>query len=164
MKKDNKKEPAELNELEELRKKGEEYLAGWKRALADYDNVLKDLGRIKSELRQNSKQDVVESLLPVLDNFDQATSHVPDRLDDQTQNWLNGILHIKDQLTGTLSDFGAEPYGSPGDEFDPHLHDAIQEVNEPDQADQTIIQVTLRGWKMGEKIIRPAKVVINNLK
>lgn len=144
--------------------KCEEYLAGWKRALADYDNLIKDLNRLKSDLRQSSKQDIIEFLLPVLDNFDQAVSHAPDELSDKTKNWLQGILHIKDQLESVLRDLGAEAYGAPGAVFDPHLHDAAGEVNDPNQDDQTIIQVTSHGWKIGEKIIRPAKVVINNIK
>lgn len=157
MKKDKSKAP-------EPCEKCQEYLAGWKRALADYDNLLKSLDQVKSDLRQSSKQDVVEALLPVVDNFDQATAHAPDNLDDQTKNWLTGILHIKDQLENVLSGLGAQPYGQAGDAFDPHLYDAISEESDPEAPDQSIIKITLRGWKIGEKIIRPAKAVVNNKK
>lgn len=159
-----KPKPEELNELEELRKKSEEHLAGWQRALADYDNLLKNLDTIKSDLRQRSKQDIIESLLPILDNFDQALSHAPDDLDEKTKNWLSGVLHIQNQFSDALKDFGAQPYGQVGDLFDPHLHDAVEEVLKPEAEDQSIIKITLRGWKIKDKIIRPAKVIINNLK
>ena len=139
-----------------------EYLTGWKRALADYENLVRDQDQIKSNLRQNSQSEMVERILPVLDNFDQAVKFAPQDLNDQTKNWLQGILHIQNQLRSVLAELGAEFYGKIGEEFDPNLHQAIKEVKEAEKKDQEIVEVIVLGWKIKNKIIRPAQVIINN--
>lgn len=149
-------------ELEELKAKCAEFENGWKRALADYNNLSKDLLQQKQQMRLGTIESVLESVLPVLDNFDQAVRFQPEGLDEKAQNWLTGIMHVRTQLEDVLTSFGAEPFGTVGDAFDPHTCEAVSERSEPDAGDQTILDVTQRGWKLGEKVIRPAKVIINN--
>ena len=139
-----------------------EYLGGWKRALADYDNLQKDLMRERSELRVRAKEDVAHQLITVLDNFDQAARFQPEGLTKEVETWLMGLMHVRSQLEGVMQDLGLVPYGGIGETFDAHLHDAGGERTEEDKADQEILEVAHRGWKMGEKIVRPAKVIINN--
>jgi len=146
-----------------------EYLAGWKRALADYDNLKKDLGRERGDMRLAAAADAVMRLVPVLDNFDVATKFVPDNVDDKLRNWLTGILFIQTQLENALKEMGAEPYGEVGDTFDANLHDAVGEredviggVPAPrHDGESCIVEIVARGWKIGERIIRPAKVIVN---
>lgn len=149
-----------------------EYLAGWKRALADYDNLKKDLGRERGEMRLAAAADAVMRLVPVLDNFDVATRHVPEDIDDKTRNWLTGILFIRTQLENALKEMGADPYGEVGDTFDANLHDAVGERVPADEFPllpkegpgvvvPRIVEVVARGWKIADKIIRPAKVIVN---
>ncbi len=154
-------------EVEEVAKevrcqKCEEYLAGWKRALADYDNLQKDLARERAEIRARVKQDVAHQLIGVLDNFDQAAKFQPEGLSKELEVWLTGLMHVKTQLEGVMRDLGLEPYGAVGETFDAHLHDAGGEKSEEDKADQAILEVVTRGWKLGDRIVRPAKVIINN--
>lgn len=144
--------------------KCEEYLAGWKRALADYDNLQKDLARERNELRVRLKQDVAHQLIAVLDNFDQAAKFKPGGLSKELEVWLQGLMHVKSQLEGVMRDLGLESYGSVGETFDAHLHDAVGEQTDETKADHEILEVIGRGWKLGEKVVRPAKVIINNLK
>lgn len=148
--------------VEETCGKCDEHLAGWKRALADYDNLKKDLVREQGQMRQTAKEDTVQLLLPVLDNFDQAVKFVPDEIDKELKGWLNGILHVRDQLEEVLKELGAEAFGQAGDKFDPDAHDAVGEDQKDGQDDQIVLEVTQRGWKMSDRIIRPAKVVVNN--
>lgn len=144
--------------------KCDEYLAGWKRALADYDNLQKDLARERTELRARLKQDVAYQLIGVLDNFDQAAKFKPEGLSKELEVWLMGLMHVKSQLEGVMRDLGLEPYGTVGETFDAHLHDAGGERTQEGKADHEILEVIGRGWKLGEKIVRPAKVIINNKK
>jgi molecular chaperone GrpE len=129
--------------------KAVEYLAGWKRALADYDNLKKDLGRERTEMRAAATMNTAMQLIPVLDNFDAAMKHAGD------DAWAKGIGHIRTQLDDVLRQMGVEPYGAVGEMFDANLHEAVGGEGE------TIAEVVSRGWKLGEKIIRPAKVIIN---
>ena len=152
-------------ENEETKKsceKCEEYLAGWKRALADYDNLQKDLARERAELRSRLKQDVATQLIAVLDNFDQAAKFKPAGLSKELEVWLTGLMHVKSQFEGVMRDLGLEMYGSPGETFDAHLHDAGGERMEEGKADHEILEIVQRGWKLGDKVVRPAKVIINN--
>ncbi len=157
-------EEKESSELEELKAKCAEYENGWKRALADYDNLKKDLARQRGEMRQQAAQDIAEEFIPVLDNFDQAVKFQPNGLDEKAKNWISGILHVRSQLEEILKRLGVEPFGSEGDPFDPHLHESIGEKSEENKKDGIILEVHQRGWKIGQKIIRPAKVIVNNLK
>lgn len=142
--------------------KCDEYLAGWKRALADYDNLQKDLSRERADLRTRLKEDVGHQLIAVLDNFDQAAKFKPQGLSKELEVWLMGLLLVKNQLEAMMRDLGLESYGNVGELFDAHLHDAGGERTQEDRADQEILEVITRGWKLGEKVVRPAKVIINN--
>lgn len=153
-------EPIEHNSACE---KCDEYLTGWKRALADYDNIKKDLIREKQMLRHSLAEEFILSVLPVLDNFDQATKHKPNSEGQEIDVWLTGILHIRTQLEEVLKSIGAEPFGHPGEAFDPTVHEASGENRDQDKPDQSILEINQRGWKINDKIIRPAKVIVNNL-
>jgi molecular chaperone GrpE len=143
--------PTDQNDLQS---KCDEYLTGWKRALADYDNLKKDLGRERGEMRLSALADAAMRMIPVLDNFDAATRFVPAEIDDKLKNWLNGILFIRAQLEGALKDMGVEPFGAVGEAFDANRHEAVGGEG------ATVSEVVARGWKIGERIVRPAKVIV----
>ncbi|OGL95237.1 nucleotide exchange factor GrpE [Candidatus Uhrbacteria bacterium RIFOXYB12_FULL_58_10] len=136
-----------------------EYLAGWKRALADYDNLKKDLSRERGDMRANAIADAVMRIIPVLDNFDVATRFVPEEIDEKLRNWLTGILFIQTQLEEAIKGMGAEPYGSVGDPFDANLHDAVGEREDATSTPGTILEIVARGWKIADRVVRPAKVI-----
>jgi molecular chaperone GrpE len=139
-------------------------LNGWKRALADYDNIKKDLLKERMNIRQSAKEGVAHELIAVLDNFDQAARFQPEGLPKEAEVWMTGLMHVRNQLESVMQGLGLETYCQPGETFDVNLHDAAAERTEEDKADQEILDVQQRGWKMGEKIVRPAKVIINNIK
>ncbi len=141
---------------DDLQAKCDEAMIGWKRALADYDNLKKDLAKERTDIRRYAQQDAAERFLAVLDNFDQATKHVPEGLDSKLQGWVNGILFIRTQLENALKEMGLEPFGTVGEMFDPNLHEAAK--GEGDK----IADVVRRGWKMGDKVVRPASVIVSN--
>lgn len=136
----------------------EKHLAGWKRALADYDNLKKDLARLRTETRDQSRAETVTLLLPVLNHFDQAVAHAPG---GEHAQWMKGILHVKNQLEDVLKQLGAEPFAQIGDAFDPYSHEAVAQETVADKPDQSVLAVHRRGWKLGGKIIQSAKVTVN---
>ncbi|HAU66551.1 TPA: nucleotide exchange factor GrpE [Candidatus Uhrbacteria bacterium] len=156
-------EQKEAIQKEEECSKCEEYLMGWKRALADYDNLKKDLVRERVEIRARAREDLGQQLIAVLDNFDQAAKFQPQEVSKEVQTWLTGLMYVRVQLETVLQELGLEPFGEAGTLFNAHLHEAAAQRSEPEKSDQEILEVFQRGWKMGDKIVRPAKVVINNL-
>ena len=149
----------------------ETYLQGWQRALADYDNLKKDLAKERDIMRRGAKEDVAESIIPILDHFDQALRFKPKGLDANAENWLTGMMHVRNQLESVLLDLGVEPFGQVGDVFDPNLHEAVGSVESSPSLQrreseggllepESIAEVSLRGWKLGDRIVRPATVVI----
>jgi molecular chaperone GrpE len=137
--------------------KVQEYLNGWKRALADYENLKRDLSKQKEEDRQRIKIDFAYQLLPVIDNFEQAVHYAPASSSQDSvaskeiQQWLQGIIFIQKQFEDVMNSLGIERIEI-GSEFNPELHESVGEGEEFKEVNS--------GWKMGEKIIRPVKVII----
>jgi molecular chaperone GrpE len=148
---------------QDLAQKCEEYLAGWKRALADYDNLKKDLVREKGEMRRAVSAETILSLIPVMDNFDQAMKFKPKCEDSAVDQWLVGVMQVRNQLEEAMRSFGAEPFGRESDAFDPALHESAGSRKHEGKPDGSVLEVVQRGWKLGDRIVRPAKVVINSL-
>ena len=143
--------------------KCDEYKFGWQRALADYDNLKKDLGKEKDQMRRAVKESGAHELIPVLDNLDQALKFQPQDLDDKTKSWLQGVMHVRAQIEQVLNGMGAEAFGNVGDTFDPHKHDAVKDLSpEGSEGESKIVEIVQRGWKIGDQMIRPAAVVVEN--
>lgn len=143
--------------------KCDEYLAGWKRALADYDNLQKDLARRSTADRESERAKMALVLIEALDGLDKAVSQQPSSSDEQIDNWINGIGHIRSQIEGSLEQKGIYRLMG-GGVFDPDKHHAVGQRSEADAVDGTILESLQDGWSMGEKVIRPAMVIINNIK
>lgn len=142
----------------------DEYLAGWKRALADYENLKRDMNADLEESRKRIKTSFAHNLLPVADNFHQAVNHAPELEDKNAQNWLQGVIFIEKQLEEVMQSLGLEKITTIGETFDPNLHESAGARSEKGKKDQEILEEVQAGWKLGESIIRPAKVIINEIK
>lgn len=149
-------------EMIEIEKKGEEYLHGWKRCQADFENYKRMQAESQKDIYKYAAENVVMQIIPVLDNFHMATDHIPE--DQKDGGWVVGIMHIQKQLENVLAENGVEEIPTKvGDEFDPTIHEAIedgrQETGNSEQEDK-IAKVVMKGYKMGEKVIRPVKVIV----
>lgn len=132
----------------------QEYLDGWKRALADYENLKKNIANEKEGERNRIKESLAHELLPVIDNFEQAINHIPELAEEEMkklENWLAGVRFIKKQFEDVMSSLGIQKI-EVGNEFDPNLHEAVGEGEG--------LKEVASGWKMGDKVIRPAKVIV----
>lgn len=161
--------PEPETELSELRAKTEEYLAGWKRALADYENAMKMNAQSREEDKKRVRASLAEDLLPVIDNFGYVLKHVPDTsscsedFQKKFDTWAEGINHISRQFTEALRNLGVEPIATVGEQFNPHLHESGGSKKDENQPDGVVLEEVIRGWKIGERVLRPAKVIVNEL-
>jgi molecular chaperone GrpE len=146
--------------------KEDEYLLGWKRCQADFENYKKRQAESQKDLFRYSIQAIVMQILPVIDNFQASTAHIPE---DQKENpWVTGIMYIQKQLEQVLADNGVEECAvKVGDNFDPAEHEAVEskecncdENGEKKEFQNKVKQVVTRGYKMGDRIIRPARVTV----
>lgn len=150
------KKNTKKNELELLQQESAERLAGWQRAQADLINYKKRQQELMSEWRQFSASDLLSQVLPILDNFSLALTHMPKELEGN--EWVKGVMHIKTQLEKFLSNNGIEEIKSLGEKFDPAFHECVSQ--EESEEKDIVIKELAKGYKLNGKILRPAKVVI----
>ena len=158
---------AEINEVtdsvenaEKVPSPEDDYKEKWQRAVADADNMRK---RFEVERKNHSTyalESFLEELLPVVDNFYRATEHVP--VDLEKSSWVTGILYIQKNLLDVLEKEGVQEIPvKAGDSFDPHTHEAIQVEKFEDKEEGVITKVITKGYRMHERILRPAQVAVS---
>lgn len=133
------------------------------RRQADFENYRKRMERERSETYNRVVADIAAKLLPVLDNLKRALETEASNEateSDEFRHFLSGVDLIYKQLNGVLDALGVKPVLSEGEHFNPHLHEAV--VTEPtdDYEPDTVIQEIVRGFRMGDKLIRPALVKV----
>jgi molecular chaperone GrpE len=128
------------------------------RLAADFANF-KRRSRQDAESRALAqKESFIHELLPALDNLERALASGPSH---GSQQFRQGVEMTVQQLQQLLRKHGIETQESAGQPFDPHRHEAVSQRHDPAQPDQAIIEVLQRGYRRGEKVFRPAKVVVN---
>jgi molecular chaperone GrpE len=147
------------SELAEARAKADEYLNDLRRIAADFENFRKRVAR-DSELHVNrATEGLVGELLPVLDNLERALDANEHHEEVKV---AEGVKLVLQQLNDVLGRRGLEAIeAAPGDEFDPHVHEALS--HQPsDQPEGRIAAVWQRGYRLGERVVRPARVVVSS--
>lgn len=153
---------------EELEKLASEYLSGWQRCKADFENYKKREAQRNEEIRRNIGIDSVIEMIPVIDNFDLAIKHIPQKPENEA--WIQGFDHIKKQLEIILKNHGIEPIIiNEGDKFDPNFHECIEKIpdesrvcdSSKNQKNELLISEVLRnGYTIENKVLRPAQVKV----
>jgi molecular chaperone GrpE len=151
---------AEMKRLEGEVKELRESVA---RRQADFENYRKRMDRERSDTYNRVVADIATKLLPVLDNLKRALeteASVEASESDEFRHFLSGVDLIYKQLTGVLDALGVKPVLAEGEQFDPHLHEAV--VTEPtdEYEPDTVMQEIVRGFRLGDKLIRPALVKV----
>ena len=131
-----------------------ERLADLQRLQAEDVNYRKRVDRDRDVARESAIAGVVEALLPVLDDIHYARQH-GDLVDGP-------FASIAEKLEGVLQRYGVSRYGDVGEEFDPTVHDALMHSHSPDVEVTTVTQVIQPGYKVGEKILRAARVGVSD--
>ena len=151
------KENKRIAELEEALKESEDKYI---RMLAEYDNYKKRTQKEKESLYKDGIADSVEKLLTVLDNLDRAAAVDVSKAD--AQGVVDGVNKILEQAKEVFAKMGVEEIPAKGEKFDPSLHNAVMHEENEEYEENTVSEVFLKGYKMGDKIIRHSMVKVAN--
>ena len=151
-------EEEQLSEEQKLKQEVEKEKDKFLRLFAEFENYKRRTSKERIELFKTAGQEVMQSMLPVLDDFDRALVEIQKTED---KNLLTGVELISNKLRETLKSKGLEPIAvKAGDKFDADLHEAITQIPAPDKKMKgKIVDVVEKGYTLGEKIIRYPKVV-----
>lgn len=133
------------------------------RRQADFDNYRKRVERDRGEAYNRVVGEVVGKLLPVVDNLRRALdaeASLQAGESEEFRHFLNGVELISRQLNGVLEDLGVQPVASVGELFDPHIHEAVATEQTDEYEPDTVMQEMVRGYRLGEKLLRPAMVKV----
>lgn len=143
----------------------DEYLAGWKRCKADYDNALKEMAREKAAFGKYANEQLMAELLPAIDQFALAMKHVPmtETLPEASrgiwEKWLVGVRAVRSAWDQAAKQQGLERIPTDG-MFDPLVHEAAGEEDREGAETGLILSVLQDGWRLYGKVLRPARVII----
>jgi molecular chaperone GrpE len=150
---------SEDNALAELQRQAEDNHSRYLRAQADFDNFRRRTLKEKEELAQYASLKVISQLLPVLDNFERALQTGGEGA--ESGSFAKGVDMIYRQLNQVLEAEGLKQMEVIGQQFDPELHQAIMQVASEDQDEGTVVEVIQPGYKLKDKVIRPAMVKVS---
>jgi len=140
-------------EIEKLRAERDTLLDRLARAQAEFDNARKRATKEQQDFRDYASADAIKALLPVLDSFERAL-----RAKSDSGEFRNGVELIYKQLQDALTKLGVHAIPAKGETFDPHVHEAIEMVDTRDAADHEVIEELQRGYKLKDRLLRPAMV------
>ena len=143
--------------LAELQKKLDETNDRLLRTAAEYDNFRRRSQKEKEAIYTDSKAEIIGKLLPVIDNFERAAAAETD-----AENYKKGIEMTVKQLLDALTAMGVEAFGAAGEPFDPNIHNGVMHVDDESLDENVIADVFIKGYKMGDKVIRHASVKVAN--
>ncbi len=147
-------------DLKLCRAEKEEYLTGWQRAKADYINLQKEHGDHQTKSSVVTKEKFARNLLPALDSFDMAFAN-KEAWEKVDKNWRMGVEYIYSQFINGFAESGIEKIDEVGVKFDPILHESIESiVTDKEEKDHSIEKIIQVGYRLGDRIIRPARVNI----
>lgn len=151
-KKKKKKDPRE-EKIEELEDRV-------KRQMAEFDNFRKRTEKEKSHMYEVGARDVIEKILPVVDNFERGLSAVPE--EERANPVIEGMDKIYKQLMTVLTDLGVAPIEAAGQEFDPNLHNAVMHIEDEELGENIIAEEFQKGYTYKESVIRHSMVKVAN--
>ncbi|MDO8183894.1 MAG: nucleotide exchange factor GrpE [bacterium] len=145
-------------ELKDATDKARDYLAGWQRSKADYLNLQKSEAALKNQALKLGQERVLMDLITVADSFDLAMSN-KQAWEEVSTNWRQGVEYIYKELQNIFQNYNLEVINPPGGDFNPEYHHAIGTLPAPSPSQSgQVANVLQKGYKLGEKIIRPAQV------
>jgi molecular chaperone GrpE len=152
--------PEQLTELKERAAKADEHWDRLLRTTADFDNFKKRAAREKQEAIKYANESLLQKLVPVLDSLDMALTAAQATQAEAGQSLQTGFSMISQQLKNVLADAGLEAVDASGKTFDPNLHEAVSQRETPDVPEGQVIQQLRKGYKLRERLLRPASVVV----
>lgn len=147
-------------ELEQIKRESSEYKDKYLRSIAEAENLRKRLHKERHDMTQLAVQSVMTDFLNPIDHLENALSFTSN-MSEEVKNWATGFKMILNQLKDVLASNDVHPFKSVGMPFDPHNHEAVEMVETSEYPPGTVIAESIRGYKMGSKTIRPARVKVS---
>lgn len=135
-----------------------------RRRQTDFENYKNRTERERSETFRNQLSNLAQQMLPVLDNMSRAldsTAHISDEKTQDLEQFFNGIALVNQQMNEILEEMGVQPIKSVGEVFDPHFHEAVATEETNEFPPHTVTAEFLRGYRIDDKVIRPAMVKVS---
>ncbi len=145
-------------QLKVLKAERDKLYDAWLRTSADFDNHRKRTEREREEFRQYATESLLLQLLPVLDNFERALDSLPPGMQ---RGFAEGVRLIYKQLGDLLAKHGVTPIEAEGELFDPNVHEAVETEARTDVPHHSILNERQRGYRLGKRVIRPARVKVS---
>jgi molecular chaperone GrpE len=136
--------------------KADQYLALAQRTQADFENFRKRASRDAAAAQERGVVKLAKELLPAIDNLELALAHI----DEGSETLVSGIKLVHSEVIAALARIGIEPYSPVGEQFDPQHHEAMAQVPAEGAEPGTIVEVYQRGYRLGDSVLRPARVVV----
>lgn len=150
-------DPEELKKLlQEKTAEAENNLSRAIRLQADYENLRRRSRQEREDLLKFGSEQLIKNLLLVLDNFDRALASAG----DGGEKFINGVQMIHRQLNDVLNSEGLAPIGAVGEQFDPNLHEAVMQVEDTGESENSIVEELRKGYYLKGKVIRPSMVKV----
>jgi molecular chaperone GrpE len=151
----------QYNELQAKAAKADENWEKYVRVVADLDNYKKRAARERSEAIKYANEALIEKLLPIVDNFEAALAAANNpQTGGNVESLKTGINMIYTQLKGFLSENGADEIDAIGKPFDPNWHEAVSQQATEDAPEGQVVQQMRKGYRLRDRLIRPAMVVV----
>lgn len=150
-------EAAEETAEEKLQKELDSQKDKYLRLMAEYDNFRKRSAKERIELNASVTGSTISEILPVFDNFERALN-----AETTDENYKQGVSMIFNQFGEALKKLGVEVIDPTGQPFDPNEANAVNQIEDPELPENTVAQVFQKGYKIGDKVIRYAMVVVAN--
>jgi molecular chaperone GrpE len=142
-------------ELQKLKAERDSLLDRLARAQAEFENARRRASKEQQDFRDYAAADSIKPLLPVLDSFERAL-----QVKSEPADFRSGVELIYKQLQDALAKIGVKAIPAKGEQFDPHVHEAIEMVETSDAADHEVIEELQRGYKIKDRLLRPAMVKV----
>ena len=151
-------------DLKVCKKEKEEYLIGWQKERADFANYRKREDDRKAMFSEAIRERILTRFLTVLDNFNMAFAN-KEAWEKVDENWRKGVEYIYGQMNTVFEEYGVKEIGATGENFDTNIHQSMELVpTEKKELDHTVSNVIQKGYKLGERVIRAARVNVYEYK
>lgn len=151
-------EPSLEEQLEAARAEAARNLDGWQRTQAEFANARKRFEKQRVETFTNANTELVSKLVPLIDDFERALDSVPEA--NRANPWVTGMELVYRKMQAILEEMNVQVIPAVGEPFDPNLHEALSQEAADDFASGTVVREMRRGYRLGDRVIRPSLVTV----
>ncbi len=151
-------------DLKQCKAEKEEYLTGWQKERAEFANYRKQEDDRRMMFSESMRERILTRFLTIIDSFNMAFAN-KEAWAKVDENWRKGVEYIYTQMNTIFEEYGVKAIGEAGEVFDPNVHQSIDVVEtDKKELEHTVANVIQKGYKLGERVIRPARVNVYEYK